>query len=40
MPLAQTDGTERIVGIAVSLVAVLGIVLVFTPQALNGLDSD
>jgi len=40
VPLAQADGTTRIVGVAMSLVAVLGIVLVFTPQALNGLDSD
>ena len=40
VPLAQADGTERIVGVAMSLVAVLGIVLVFTPQALHGLDSE
>ena len=40
VPLAQADGTERIVGVAMSLIAVLGIVLVFTPQALHGLDSE
>ena len=40
VPLAQADGTERVVGVAMSLVAVLGIVLVFTPHALHGLDSE
>ena len=40
VPLAQADGTERVVGVAMSLIAVLGIVLVFTPQALHGLDSE
>lgn len=39
VPLAQATGSvERVAGIALSLIAVLGIVLVFTPAVMRALE--
>ncbi|MEI6361960.1 MAG: hypothetical protein WCP95_07475 [Actinomycetes bacterium] len=40
IPLAQAEGSERWVGITFSLMAVLGIVLAFTPAVIRALDEE
>jgi uncharacterized membrane protein len=40
VPLAQAEGPERVVGIVLALMALIGIVLVFTPVVTRALEDE
>jgi uncharacterized membrane protein len=40
VPLAQAEGPERLVGIVLALMALIGIVLVFTPVVTRALEDE
>jgi hypothetical protein len=40
IPLAQSEGSERLVGIVLSLMAAVGLVLTFTPAVMRALEED